>query len=271
MTCASRAAITRCGRVLVAMAFGDRTESLPLARWQRACFACLFICAPSASQEIDTALYQSDRPAFSLLDQIDSPAERKAMSLILVARKPSERLDAAERFLSRHPASWHLSRVLALASRASLQAGAFAMALEYGEQSLRLFPENPLVLVPMAAMLHASDRPDAAAEKARNALRSLNRFARPADIPVPAWQALESELREVASLVLRGAGAEAAGKPAPRLSLSDLSAVPAASDRPDAAQPTRDRMLARRAIRPSTRIGRKQAWPACFAPTIPRT
>ena len=148
------------------------------------------------------------------------------MSSILVARKPTDRLDAAEGFLSRHPASWHLSRVLALASRASLQAGNFSKALEYGEQSLRLFPENSLVLVPMAAMLDASGRPDAAVETARNALRSLDRFARPSDIPAPAWQALDSDLREVASLVLRRAGADPAEEHGPRLTLSDLSATP---------------------------------------------
>ena len=47
---------------------------------------------PAAAQEIDTALHQPYRPDYSLLDDIDEPDEHKAMSTLLGAGEPEERL-----------------------------------------------------------------------------------------------------------------------------------------------------------------------------------
>ena len=145
------------------------------------------------------------------------------MAALLAAGEPAERLTLAEAFLDRHPQSWHLARVYEVAARAALRLGDHARALRYGEESLRLFPENALLLVPMAALLDAAGRLDDALAAASRAIDSLDRFARPSNIPALAWQALESDLRAMAQQIRGRGGSNAGVAVGPRLSLSDLT------------------------------------------------
>lgn len=205
------------------MLFDFRPNSAVRSRFLYFSIAFLLACVSAASQEIDTALYQSDRPDYSLLDDIDEPDERKAMSSLLAAEEPEERLKLAKDFLERHPQSWHLGRVFGMASRAAFRLGDHAAALRYGEESLRFFPEDSLLLVPMAALHDAAGRTDEAVALARRALDSLDRFARPSNIPELDWQALQSDLRSMAELILRRRNGDAKIAVEPRLSLSDLT------------------------------------------------
>ena len=153
-------------------------------------------------QEIDTALYQSDRPAYSLLDHVDNAAERQAMSSILAAAAASERLKHAEAFVVNFPRSWHLALAYELAARAALRTGDSAKALRYGKDSLRFFPENALLLGPLAALSEFLNQPQQADRWARQALASLDRFAPPSNISTREWALLESQLRSFSRSVL---------------------------------------------------------------------
>ena len=167
------------------------------------CAVAILFGSLGLSQEIDTALYQSDRPAYSLLDQIDNAAERQAMSSILADAAASERLQRAEAFVAKFPQSWHLDRAYELAARAALRTGDSTKALRYGKESLRFFPENALLLAPMAALAEFLNQPQQAARWARQGLASLDRFASPSNIPAPKWASLESQLRSISRAVLR--------------------------------------------------------------------
>ena len=105
------------------MLFDSRPNSAVRSRFLHLPIAFLLIGVPAAAQEIDTALYQSDRPDYSLLDDIDAPDERKAMSSLLAAEDPEERRKLAKDFLERYPQSWHLGRVFGMASRAAVRLG----------------------------------------------------------------------------------------------------------------------------------------------------
>ncbi len=180
------------------MPFDSRSARLAPNALAGVSLACVLACPLTRGQEIDTALYQSDRRDYSLLDQVDDPAERKAISSILAADSPAERLQRAETFVSSYPASWHRGRVLALASRAALRTGRYAAAARHGEESLRLWPENALLLIPMAAIYEAIGKPAAATAAARQALIALDRFARPATVSAVEWGRLETQLRSMA-------------------------------------------------------------------------
>ena len=108
--------------------FDLRPASAVRSRFLYSSIVFLLVCVPAAAQEIDTALYQSDRPDYSLLDDIDEPDERKAMSSLLAAEEPQERLKLAKDFLELHPQSWHLGRVFGVASRAAIRLGDHAAA-----------------------------------------------------------------------------------------------------------------------------------------------
>lgn len=95
--------------------------------------------------------------------------------------------------------------------------------MRYADESLRLFPENALLLAPMSAVHHAAGRLDDAVAAARQAIDSLDRFAPPSNISALAWQALESDLRAIAKQILRRGGSSSDVAEGPRLSLSDLT------------------------------------------------
>jgi predicted CXXCH cytochrome family protein len=95
-----------------------------------------------------------------------------------------------------------LAQAYEIAAKASLDMDDFAAVLEYGRKSLRLWPENPLLLVPMAnvqAQLHLLD---AAARSASDALWFLDRFDRPSSVSQKEWPSLENALRASSCFVL---------------------------------------------------------------------
>ena len=110
------------------MLFDLRPANAVRSRFLYFSIAFLLVCVSAGAQEIDTALYQADRPDYSLLDDIDEPDERKAMSSLLAAEEPEERLKLAKDFLDRYPQSWHPGRVFGMASRAAFRLGDHAAA-----------------------------------------------------------------------------------------------------------------------------------------------
>lgn len=148
------------------------------------------------AQELDTA---SPRKATSVLDDLRNPDERAAYQRLYKETRPLERRSLATEFLKRFPDSWLLPQVLEAASKSAIEMGDDTAAIYYGEFSLRLYPENPLLLVPLALTQWRRGNRRAAADKAAAALDYLDRFAAPTGIEKRKWNTLREELRTAAA------------------------------------------------------------------------
>ena len=141
---------------------------------------CLGLVLCAQAQELDTAIHSSGRTQSSVLDQIANPSERKAFLQLYREHKPAARRSLAEKFLSDYPASWLLAQVYEIAAKACLDLDDAECALDMGARSLRLLPENPLLLVPLAGVQFQRGRLEDARESALQAIDLLDRFAAPA-------------------------------------------------------------------------------------------
>jgi hypothetical protein len=163
------------------------------------------------AQDIDTAILSTSAKQFTILDQIERPKERQAFTAIYKKRDPGQRLEAARAFLSAYPDSWLLAEVYDIAAKACIDSSDFRDALVYAKESLRLLPENPLLLVPVAN-LQAQMRLFREGERnARDALEYLERFARPSSIRETDWLPLKRQLQ--ASSLYALARVELTGSP----------------------------------------------------------
>src|ERR1039458_278396 len=123
------------------------------------------------------------------------PKERRAFMDLYKMSAPAPRLKAARVFLTEYPDSWLLAEVCEIAAKASIDLGEFPTAISYAKESLRLFPENPLLLVPLAnaqieqGLLHDGER------SAQDALEYLDRFSHPSSVPESEWPALLAQLK----------------------------------------------------------------------------
>lgn len=162
------------------------------------------------AQDVDALLTDTGRRAFTVADQIADPGERKAFVSLYNARKASQRAERAEAFLTRYPRSWVLAQVYEVASKAQIELGNYDRALEYGADSLRLLPENPLLLVSLANVQVRRGLMGEAKQSARSALEYLQRLDRPSSIPKGEWPALKRQLDASCYFVLgRAATSEA--------------------------------------------------------------
>jgi tetratricopeptide (TPR) repeat protein len=155
----------------------------------------LVAASVACPQDIDTIVFSNNRKPLTFLDQIEDRRERNAFLRLYRERRPQERKHQAEAFLNEWPQSWLLPQVYEIAAKAAIDLEDYPAALQYGKQSLRLFPENPLLLVPLANVQVLAERLEEAASSAREALEYMERFARPAAIDESAWPTLERELR----------------------------------------------------------------------------
>src|SRR5581483_11693648 len=87
-------------------------------------------------------------------------------------------------------------------AKASIELGDFKAAIDYGKQSLRLYPENPLLLVPLAAVQARQGQLRDARRNAEDALDYLDRFMHPDSIREPEWPAIQAELKASALFTL---------------------------------------------------------------------
>src|SRR5262249_20249607 len=110
----------------------------------------LVLGALVAAQEIDTVIFVANRKPFTILDEIRDRGERKAFLALYNKRDPGKRRQLAEAFLTAYPQSWLLSQAYEIAAKACIDLKDYPLALRYGTASLRLLPENPLLLAPLA-------------------------------------------------------------------------------------------------------------------------
>lgn len=163
--------------------------------------------ARAHAQEIDTVLFEKDRKAYRLLDQVEDTAERSALEGLFARKDPAERLRRVEGFLNQFPASAFLSVVYDVAAKTCIDLGRAECVLEHAARSLRLLPENPLLLVSLAEVQAAAGLKDEARESASRAIEYLDRFAAPSGYTAAQWRALEPKLRRSAWRTL-GAGSK---------------------------------------------------------------
>ena len=173
----------------------------------------LGLAAQALPQEIDTVIFAERQKPFTILDQIENPKEREAFLTLSVVEELSargvykkrdarKRRDLAESFLASYPQSWLLAQVYEIAAKASMDLEDYPRALQYGRESVRLLPENPLLLVPLANVQVQQGLLSEAAQTAREALDCLDRFERPLSVPVKRWPAVERQLRASAYYAL---------------------------------------------------------------------
>ncbi len=166
----------------------------------------------SRGQGIDTVLFRESAGTqrFTIIDQVADPQERRAFLKLYGAHEPQKRRNLAEEFVAKYPQSWLLAQAYEVGAKACIDLDDYAAALQLGAQSLRLFPENPLLLVPVANIQAQLKQSPAAEESARAALEYLEQFDRPAAIAAAKWPELQAELKASSYFVLgRVAAAEA--------------------------------------------------------------
>ena len=108
---------------------------------------------------------------------------------------PGARKELAEAFLKRFPASDSRATVLDIAAKAAIDTGDLDAGIGYAKASLRMLPENPMLLVALADAQASRERHPAALASADQALYYLDRFERPARFSAAEWRAREAELR----------------------------------------------------------------------------
>ncbi len=161
----------------------------------------LAVCA--FGQDIDSELAaHAARSSFTILDQVENSAERVAFQQLYRERDAKKRRDLGMQFETRFSDSWLLGQAYEIVAKASIELDDAATALDYGQRSLRLWPENPLLLVPLANLQAKQRLFDAASLSASDALRFLDRFDHPASIPEKNWPQLQVALRASSYFVL---------------------------------------------------------------------
>lgn len=115
----------------------------------------------------------------TILDQVEDPRERKAFLAVYEEKDALQRRSLAARFAREYPASWLLAPVWEAEAKAAAEMGDWVSASFLARQSLRLYPENPGLLVPLAGWQWRRGDRKAAAETAREGLRYLDLFISP--------------------------------------------------------------------------------------------
>ena len=151
----------------------------------------------------------------TVLDEIQDPGERQAYAQLFEKRSPAERRTVAESFLAKYPQSSFLSQAYEIAAKASIDMGDNQAALQYGGEALKLQPENPLLLVPIAGIQVREGLLAEGAQNASMALDCLDRFLGPAVFSAKEWSSLSRQLRATSLCILAEAalkeGVKAAG------------------------------------------------------------
>lgn len=155
-------------------------------------------------QSIDTVIFRGSAGAkrFTIIDQVADVKERRAFLKLYRASDAGKRRILAEAFVKSYPQSWLLAQAYEIAAKACIDLNDYAPALQFGSQSLRLFPENPLLLVPIANVQVQLQQLTKAEEGARATLDYLEWFDRPAAVPAANWPTIQAELKASSYFVL---------------------------------------------------------------------
>jgi predicted CXXCH cytochrome family protein len=146
------------------------------------------------AQEIDSVVTEGGRRPFTVADEISDKAERKDFEELYRKKDPQQQAELSEAFLAHYPDSPVLAQVYEIAAKAQIQLGGYDKALKYAKESLRLYPENPLLIVPVADVQAKLGLMEEAQQNARSALEYLKQFARPQAVARNKWPRLRGQL-----------------------------------------------------------------------------
>src|SRR5690242_4544108 len=116
--------------------------------WLIAVLICHTVLLPA--QDIDSNPLIQKKSVSSIADQIANTSERAAFLELFSLAPPEKMLARAQTFLDQFPQSAFLAQAYEVAARASFDLHQYGPGLEYARHSLKLLPENPLLLVPVA-------------------------------------------------------------------------------------------------------------------------
>jgi tetratricopeptide (TPR) repeat protein len=157
-------------------------------------FAGRLLCA----QDVDTIVLKNDDKKFTIVSQIQDPAEAAAFLAAINAKEPAQRHELAKAFLAKYPQSWLLPQAYDVSARSAIDLDKFDDALEDGRFSLRLLPENPSLLVLMANVEAQKNLFDRAMHDSSDALEYLSQIERPPNMSQSEWTAIRPQLESSA-------------------------------------------------------------------------
>ena len=160
-------------------------------------FAALVALLPGNAlpQEVDTVLFRNQSSRHTVLDQVQDPSERRALQALIGGLEPRTRKELAEAFLNTFPASASLATVLDIAAKAAIDSGDLDTGIAHAKSSLRMLPENPLLLAALADAQASREQYDDALASANRALYYLDRFEKPSRFSAAEWNTHEPRLR----------------------------------------------------------------------------
>ncbi len=187
-----------------AAANADRPPGQRVANALRvlAVIASLGAAGGLGAQDLDLVLYAGDPSRRTLADQIEDPEERAAFETLRAATDAAEKRALAEQFLKRFPDSWFVSFAHFSAAMACIDLDDLQAALEHGERSLRILPENGTLQVALANVRVHYGLLDDARRGAMDALEMLARFQGPSHYEAAEWARTRRELEASAHFVL---------------------------------------------------------------------
>ena len=154
------------------------------------------------AQELDAVNTEDNQGTYKITDDISDPQERKSFLTLLAKKDHRKKAELAEEFLKSYPKSAFMAQVYEIAAKSHIALGDFSRAMDFGGKSLRILPENPLLLVPLAnAQVQEGRLPEAKAS-ATEALEYLERFGRPTQIEKDRWPELHAQLKASSLFVL---------------------------------------------------------------------
>ena len=146
----------------------------------------------------------------TVFDEIPDPGERTAFAGLLKGGPPDERLRVAKDFLDHYPQSAFLAQAYENAAKAYIDLGDDKAAIRFGREALKIYPENPQLLVPLAYVEIRQGDIAEAVENASLALDCLDRFTRPSGLSAKEW-AIDAWHFRATSLYLLAEAAAAHG------------------------------------------------------------
>jgi predicted CXXCH cytochrome family protein len=162
----------------------------------------VYLATRAIAQDSDTVVLKDARQNFTILSQIEDPQERRAFTEIYKEKNAAKRHALAKSFITAYPQSWMLSQAYDLAAKSSINLGDYRSALQEGQFSLRLAPENATLLVLVANVEAQSMMHKQAETSARDALEYLDEFARPGNLTDRQWSSLKPKLEASAYFAL---------------------------------------------------------------------
>ena len=154
------------------------------------------------AQEIDTAIHSDQHRSILQSDKLQNPIERRDFLELYRETNARDRHSLAERFIQQYPRSWLLAEAYEAEAKASIDLDQYDSAMVEAEASLRLFPENALLLVPLANVQAKKGRFTEAEQNAKDALDYLEMFAAPSGMEPETWLKLKPELEGSAYFAL---------------------------------------------------------------------